>query len=223
MRWVDVEMRFRIYGPDGSHVDVVTWGEARDAADKATNKAMTGAFKYAIMQAFMVPTQDLQDADQFSPEAEPAQQVRQEARAERRASERQQSQRLTPEELAEQIVNALQSAATKTDMGRRLAAIPGAFVVESAPGKYAYAKDRLREMDVVLDKTTGDVVTAWEAIATFGAALPDEIHDDGPVQQPPANTGGPATRLGPDDPDPEGSLWEQEDQQADQQQNRSQP
>lgn len=225
LRWVDVEMRFRFYGPDGSHVDAVTWGEARDSSDKATNKAMTGAFKYAIMQTFMVPTQDLQDADQESPQAEPAEQHRQEARADRRQSERQQARQqprgLTPEELGEAVAAALQSATTKSDMGRRLAAIPGALVVEKAPGKYAYDAARLREVDVVLDKTTGDVVTAWEAVATFGAALPDEVHDDGPVQQPPANTHGPATRLGPDDPDPEGGLWEQEDQQA-QQQNRSQ-
>jgi hypothetical protein len=68
MRWVDVEMRFTFYGPAGDSFDVVTWGEARDAADKATNKAMTGAFKYAIMQAFMVPTEDLDDQDRTTPE-----------------------------------------------------------------------------------------------------------------------------------------------------------
>jgi hypothetical protein len=81
MRWVDVEMRFRFYGPAGDHFDVITWGEARDAADKATNKAMTGAFKYAIMQAFMVPTEDLDDADRHSPEADapPAQQQQRQA------------------------------------------------------------------------------------------------------------------------------------------------
>lgn len=85
MRWVDVEMAFTFYGPDGSCVEAVTWGEARDAADKATNKAMTGAFKYAVLQTFMVPTDDLVDADADSPEAQPPAQASPEEREAERA------------------------------------------------------------------------------------------------------------------------------------------
>ena len=88
MRWVDVEMAFTFYGPDGSCVEAVTWGEARDSADKATNKAMTGAFKYAIMQAFMVPTADLQDADRDSPESQPAAQQQEPSEAEQQEARR---------------------------------------------------------------------------------------------------------------------------------------
>lgn len=213
MRWVDVEMRFRIFGPAGDFVDVTTWGEARDSADKGTNKAMTGAFKYAIMQAFMVPTQDLEDADQSSPEAEPAQVVRQEARAERRQAERQQAPRVAD---GVQIAAALKAATTKTDMGARLAALPGGLVVESAPGKYAYDSKRLREIDVALDEGEGDTMSAWEAIGIFGASLPDSIEDPEPlpIPEPPQNTRGPAQRLHAGDPDPEGDLWAQEDAQA---------
>lgn len=41
---------------DGSSVTVKTNGEGMDSSDKATNKAMSAAFKYALLQAFVVPT-----------------------------------------------------------------------------------------------------------------------------------------------------------------------
>lgn len=70
MRWVDLEVEFTFYGPAGDSVTAVTWGEGRDAADKATNKALTAAQKYALMYVLMVPTSDIQDADRESPEAQ---------------------------------------------------------------------------------------------------------------------------------------------------------
>jgi hypothetical protein len=54
---------------DGSVATVETEGEAMDSADKSTNKAMSAALKYALMQAFMIPTEDMQDADSSTPEA----------------------------------------------------------------------------------------------------------------------------------------------------------
>jgi len=39
------------------------WGEAMDAADKATNKAMSAAYKYMAMQVFAIPTEGDNDAD----------------------------------------------------------------------------------------------------------------------------------------------------------------
>lgn len=41
---------------DGSKVTVETLGEGMDSSDKSTNKAMSAAFKYALFQAFVVPT-----------------------------------------------------------------------------------------------------------------------------------------------------------------------
>jgi hypothetical protein len=90
MRWVDLEVRFRFYGPQGDHVDVVTWGEGRDASDKATNKALTAAMKYALMYALMVPTQDIQDGDASSPET-PDETQQQREHAERVERERQEA------------------------------------------------------------------------------------------------------------------------------------
>lgn len=49
---------------DGSLHTVITFGEAMDSGDKATNKAMSIAYKYAAFQAFCIPTEETaQDAD----------------------------------------------------------------------------------------------------------------------------------------------------------------
>ena len=49
---------------DGSKHTVVTYGEAMDSGDKATNKAMSIAYKYAAFQAFCIPTEETAiDAD----------------------------------------------------------------------------------------------------------------------------------------------------------------
>jgi hypothetical protein len=49
---------------DGSKHTVATYGEAMDSADKATNKAMSAAYKYAAFQAFCIPTEETaMDAD----------------------------------------------------------------------------------------------------------------------------------------------------------------
>lgn len=49
---------------DGSVHTVTTYGEAMDSGDKATNKAMSIAYKYAAFQAFCIPTEETSiDAD----------------------------------------------------------------------------------------------------------------------------------------------------------------
>jgi hypothetical protein len=49
---------------DGSkHVVGPMYGEAMDSGDKATNKAMSAAYKYACMQAFSIPTEGDNDED----------------------------------------------------------------------------------------------------------------------------------------------------------------
>lgn len=57
---------------DGSSHTVVTYGEAMDSGDKATNKAMSAAYKYACMQAFAIPTEGDNDADATTHEIVPA-------------------------------------------------------------------------------------------------------------------------------------------------------
>lgn len=63
-------MRYRFFTTDGSFVDAVVVGEGMDSGDKATNKAMAVAFKYACFQTFCIPTESLMDdPDAETPEA----------------------------------------------------------------------------------------------------------------------------------------------------------
>lgn len=60
---------------DGSKHTVSTYGEAMDSADKATNKAMSAAYKYAAFQAFCIPTEGDNDADATTHEVAPKEKV----------------------------------------------------------------------------------------------------------------------------------------------------
>lgn len=64
-----LDATFAFYAEDGSCVTSQMKGEAMDYGDKGTNKAMSAALKYAIMQMFLIPTQELKqlDADKHSP------------------------------------------------------------------------------------------------------------------------------------------------------------
>ncbi len=53
-----LEIEFNYWAEDGSTVSSVMKGEAMDYGDKATNKAMSAAQKYALIQMFLIPTQD---------------------------------------------------------------------------------------------------------------------------------------------------------------------
>lgn len=62
--YVTVEAEFDfISAEDGTKHTVRTFGEAMDNADKATNKAMSAAYKYAAMMVFCIPTEGDNDAD----------------------------------------------------------------------------------------------------------------------------------------------------------------
>lgn len=62
--YVTVEAEFDfVSAEDGSKHTVKTFGEAMDRGDKATNKAMSAAYKYAAFQTFAIPTEGDNDAD----------------------------------------------------------------------------------------------------------------------------------------------------------------
>ena len=48
---------------DGSKITASTYGEGMDTSDKSTNKSMSAAFKYAIIQTFAIPTEELIDSE----------------------------------------------------------------------------------------------------------------------------------------------------------------
>lgn len=60
---VEAEFDF-VAAEDGSKHTVKTFGEAMDSGDKATNKAMSIAYKYAAFLAFCIPVEGMgEDAD----------------------------------------------------------------------------------------------------------------------------------------------------------------
>jgi hypothetical protein len=62
--YVTVEAEFDfVAAEDGSKHTARTFGEAMDSGDKATNKAMSAAYKYAAFQTFAIPTEGNPDAD----------------------------------------------------------------------------------------------------------------------------------------------------------------
>lgn len=59
---VKVKFTF-IDGETGEELSIHSSGEGQDAGDKAVYKAITGAQKYALMKAFMIPTGDDPEGD----------------------------------------------------------------------------------------------------------------------------------------------------------------
>ena len=64
------KIRYTFFADDGSHVEAVVIGEGMDSGDKATNKAMAIAYKYACFQVFCIPTEEMIDPDSERPEME---------------------------------------------------------------------------------------------------------------------------------------------------------
>ena len=62
-----MKIRHHFTAEDGSEVVSTTIGEGMDSADKASNKAMSIAFKYACFQVFCIPTEEMQDPDADTP------------------------------------------------------------------------------------------------------------------------------------------------------------
>lgn len=67
-----LSVNHRFYADDGSFVEVITQGEGIDRSDKASNKAMSAAMKYAFIELFSIPTEDIEDSDRDSPKAGPS-------------------------------------------------------------------------------------------------------------------------------------------------------
>jgi hypothetical protein len=66
-------VKFTFYATDGTFVTSTMIGEAMDNGDKASNKAMSTAYKYALMQLFCIPTADVKDTEYETHEVAPKQ------------------------------------------------------------------------------------------------------------------------------------------------------
>lgn len=92
---LDVEFDM-VSAVDGSKHTIRTMGEAMDTADKATNKAMSAAMKYACLLAFQIPTEGDNDIDAHHIEKAP--------------------QRYEPSEAEKEIVRKFASAMSTQDI-----------------------------------------------------------------------------------------------------------
>lgn len=63
-----LKIKYKFYAEDGSFVEAITVGEGMDSGDKASNKAMAIAMKYAMFQVFCIPTDAEDDPDRTTPE-----------------------------------------------------------------------------------------------------------------------------------------------------------
>lgn len=58
-----LKIKYTFFASDGSSVESIVIGEGMDTGDKASNKAMAVAHKYAIMQILSIPTNDEKDPE----------------------------------------------------------------------------------------------------------------------------------------------------------------
>ena len=64
-----IRVKYTFYAEDGSSIEAIVEGEGMDSGDKATNKALAIAFKYACFQLFCIPTEEVSpDPDRDSHE-----------------------------------------------------------------------------------------------------------------------------------------------------------
>lgn len=103
-----VMVRYRFYGPGGDYIDCIVPGESLDFGDKGAPKAMSVAYRIALLQALCLPTDDTDpDAESYE-RAAPARAPRQ-TRAPQSAAKPAGS----PEERARTAVGALLAAGSE--------------------------------------------------------------------------------------------------------------
>jgi hypothetical protein len=66
-----LKIRYEFFARDGSSISATVIGEGMDSGDKASNKAMSVAHKYAILQLLAIPTEDTVDPEVDSHEIAP--------------------------------------------------------------------------------------------------------------------------------------------------------
>jgi len=65
---ISLLMEYDFFAEDGSKVTIGPIpAEGLDSGDKATNKALSAALKYALIQTFSIPTEDMAEADAETP------------------------------------------------------------------------------------------------------------------------------------------------------------
>lgn len=68
-----LKVRFTFHALDGSMRICEMIGEGMDSGDKASNKSLSVALKYALLQMFLIPTKEFIDPENDNPEPRPRQ------------------------------------------------------------------------------------------------------------------------------------------------------
>jgi len=71
LRFTVTKVTYRFMADDGSSVDCAMIGEGMDSGDKSASKSVAIAHKYALLQTFLIPTQELKDPDYDSHDVQP--------------------------------------------------------------------------------------------------------------------------------------------------------
>lgn len=109
--FVCVKMEFDfVCAEDGSKHTACTYGEAMDSGDKATNKAMSIAYKYACFQTFAIPTEGDNDPDATIHEPAPARQQQKPNNGKQNSKPQQQASQQQGDKPVRQIITDIQQA-----------------------------------------------------------------------------------------------------------------
>lgn len=69
-------IKFTFHAQDGSSICSTVNGTAMDSGDKADNKSLSIGLKYALLQAFLIPTDDMAEPDSQTHEVKPEPQAK---------------------------------------------------------------------------------------------------------------------------------------------------
>ena len=150
LRYSLLKIAFRFYTTDGSFVEAVTLGEGMDSGDKASNKAMAIAYKYALFQVFCIPTEEMTDPDGESYETKheqpkkPEQPKREQPKPQSKPAEN------PPETPTNYIMRECSNIGMDTqELSRVRAALVEANIVRNIPTKEMTMADAKALMDAV--------------------------------------------------------------------------
>lgn len=113
--------KYTFYAEDGSSISTVVIGEGMDSGDKASNKALSAAFKYACFQVFCIATEELKDPDADTPEPSTQMQKRIQTQPQEQQRSQQGQGQARQEPLGSNYINTLRKELERTGTpGERL-------------------------------------------------------------------------------------------------------
>jgi hypothetical protein len=147
LRYSLLKIAFRFYATDGSFIEAVTLGEGMDSGDKASNKAMAIAYKYALFQVFCIPTEEMTDPDGESYETKHETETQKKPEQPQQQSKPVENQTETP---ADYIKRECRNIGMDVqELSRVRAALVEANIVRNIPTKEMTMADAKAMMDAV--------------------------------------------------------------------------